>query len=359
MPTYEGLRLKILKYWRLGLANYRKKQLKSTNFTIISNNCWGGMIYESYNLPKESPTVGMFFIAKDYIEFLSDLKGYVNGKLTFISPTKSRWKDIPQISEDKRFGSYPVGVLSNGKNSIEIFFLHYHSEQEVREKWERRVKRINWNKLLVKFNDQNGCTETEVKGNVITGDHILYIYGCYMKERGKLLNNTVVTTVMSNFGLYKAFDERGIGYAKTAVGDKYVYEYMVKNDCRIGGEQSGHIIFSKYASTGDGILTSLKMMEVMLAKKKLMSELTAPLKIYPQVLENIRVTDKKAAQNDPAVQEAVSRVAEALGDTGRILVRESGTEPVVRVMVEAPDHDTCQKYVDEVVNVICEKGYKA
>ena len=188
---------------------------------------------------------------------------------------------------------------------------------------------------------------------------ILYIYGCYMKERGKLLTNTVVTTVMSNFGLYKAFDEKGIGYAKTAVGDKYVYEYMAKNGCRIGGEQSGHIIFSKYASTGDGILTSLKMMEVMLAKKKPMSELAAPLKIYPQVLENVRVTDKKAAQNDPAVQEAVKNVTEALGDTGRILVRESGTEPVVRVMVEAPDHDTCQKYVDEVVNVICEKGYKA
>lgn len=176
---------------------------------------------------------------------------------------------------------------------------------------------------------------------------------------GKLLNNTVVTTVMSNFGLYKAFDEQGIGYAKTAVGDKYVYEYMAKNGCRVGGEQSGHIIFSKYASTGDGILTSLKMKEVMLAKKKPMSELAAPLKIYPQVLENVRVTDKKAAQNDPVVQEAVSKVDEALGDTGRILVRESGTEPVVRVMVEAPDHDTCQKYVDEVVNVICEKGYKA
>ena len=170
---------------------------------------------------------------------------------------------------------------------------------------------------------------------------------------------TVVTTVMSNFCLYKAFDEKGIGYAKTAVGDKYVYEYMAKNGCRIGGEQSGHIIFSKYASTGDGILTSLKMMEVMLAKKKPMSELAAPLKIYPQVLENVRVTDKKAAQNDPAVQEAVNKVAEALGDTGRILVRESGTEPVVRVMVEAPDHDSCQKYVDEVVKVICEKGYKA
>ena len=206
--------------------------------------------------------------------------------------------------------------------------------------------------------DADRCLCVGEKGNVITGDHNLYIYGCYMKERGKLLNNTVVTTVMSNFGLYKAFDEQGIGYAKTAVGDKYVYEYMAKNGCRIGGEQSGHIIFSKYASTGDGILTSLKMMEVMLAKKKPMSELAAPLKIYLQVLKNVRVTDKKAAQNDPVVQEAVNIVAEALSDTGRILVRESGTEPVVRVMVEAPDHDTCQKYVDEVVNVICEKGYK-
>ena len=205
--------------------------------------------------------------------------------------------------------------------------------------------------------DADRCLCVDEKGNVITGDHILYIYGCYMKERGKLLTNTVVTTVMSNFGLYKAFDEQGIGYAKTAVGDKYVYEYMAKNGCRIGGEQSGHIIFSKYASTGDGILTSLKMMEVMLAKKKLMSELTAPLKIYPQVLENIRVTDKKAAQDDAAVQAAVKAVAEALGDTGRILVRESGTEPVVRVMVEAPDHDTCQKYVSQVVDVIKAQGY--
>ena len=160
--TYEGLRLKVLKFWRLGLANHRKKHLKSTDFTIISNNCWGGMIYESYNLPKESPTVGMFFIAKDYIEFLSDLKGYVNGKLTFIKPEESRWKDMPQVSGDKRFGSYPIGVLSNGKNLIEIFFLHYHSEQEAKEKWERRVQRINWNKLLVKFNDQNGCSEAEV-----------------------------------------------------------------------------------------------------------------------------------------------------------------------------------------------------
>lgn len=162
MPTYEGLRLKVLKYWRVGLANWRKKQLKSTDFTIISNNCWGGMIYESYNLKKKSPTVGMFFMAKDYVEFLSDLKGYISSELIFIKPEESRWKDMPQLAEDERFGHYPVGVLSNGKNTIELFFLHYHSEQEAREKWQRRIKRINWDRMLVKFNDQNGCTEKEV-----------------------------------------------------------------------------------------------------------------------------------------------------------------------------------------------------
>ena len=205
--------------------------------------------------------------------------------------------------------------------------------------------------------DADRCLCVDEKGNVVTGDHILYIYGRYMKERGKLITNTVVTTVMSNFGLYKALDELGIDYAKTAVGDKYVYEYMQQHGSRIGGEQSGHIIFSKYASTGDGILTSLKMMEVMMARKKPMSELAAPMKVYPQVLENVKVTDKAAAQADPDVQAAVAKVAEALGDTGRILVRESGTEPLVRVMVEAPEHDTCQKCVDEVVNVIREKGW--
>ena len=205
--------------------------------------------------------------------------------------------------------------------------------------------------------DADRCLCVDEKGNVITGDHILYIYGRYMKERGKLVNNTVVTTVMSNFGLYKAFDECGIGYAKTAVGDKYVYEYMTKNGCRIGGEQSGHIIFSKYASTGDGILTSLKMMEVMLARKKKMSELSEGFTVYPQVLKNIRVNNKADAQNDNDVQVAVKAVAEKLGDSGRILVRESGTEPVIRVMVEAESEETCQKYVDEVIAVIKAKGH--
>ncbi len=207
--------------------------------------------------------------------------------------------------------------------------------------------------------DADRCLCVDERGNVITGDHILYIYGRYMKERGKLLTNTVVTTVMSNFGLYKAFDELGIDYAKTAVGDRYVYEYMMKNGNRIGGEQSGHIIFTKYASTGDGILTSLKMMQVLIDRKKPLSELAAPLKIYPQVLENVRVKDKAAAQADPDVQAAVQRVTEKLGETGRILVRESGTEPVVRVMVEAENESVCRAYVEEVVHILQERGHIA
>ena len=207
--------------------------------------------------------------------------------------------------------------------------------------------------------DADRCLCVDEKGNVITGDHILYIYGLYMKERDKLLNNTIVTTVMSNFGLYKALDKAGINYEKTKVGDKYVYENMVQNGHRIGGEQSGHIIFTKYATTGDGILTSLKMMEVMLAKGKPLSELAAPVVFYPQVLKNVRVTSKPEAQNDPDVQAQVEKVAEELGDDGRILVRESGTEPVIRVMVEAGSNELCEELVDSVIDVIKKKGHLA
>lgn len=218
------------------------------------------------------------------------------------------------------------------------------------------------NKLDIGFaydGDADRCLCVDEKGNVVTGDHILYIYGTYMKDRGKLLNNKVVTTVMSNFGLYKAFDKVDIEYEKTAVGDKYVYENMVQNGHRIGGEQSGHIIFTKYATTGDGILTSIKMMEAMIAREKPMSELAAPVVFYPQVLKNVKVKSKPDAQNDPDVQAAVAKVAEELGDTGRILVRESGTEPVIRVMVEAESDEICEKYVDEVIKVIEEKGHLA
>lgn len=206
--------------------------------------------------------------------------------------------------------------------------------------------------------DADRCLCVDENGNVINGDMIIYIYGCYLKERGKLAGNKVVTTVMSNFGLYKALDDAGIEYEKTAVGDKYVYENMSANGYRVGGEQSGHIIFRKYATTGDGILTAIKMMEVMLEKKKTLAELAAPVAVYPQVLKNIRVTDKAAAQNDPDVQAAVKAVGEKLGSDGRILVRESGTEPLVRVMVEAGEEALCEKYVDEVIDVIVKKGYR-
>ncbi|MBQ8960096.1 MAG: phosphoglucosamine mutase [Ruminococcus sp.] len=205
--------------------------------------------------------------------------------------------------------------------------------------------------------DADRCLCVDEKGQLISGDHILYIYGRYMKEKGKLIGNTVVATIMSNFGLFKAFDEIGIDYAKTAVGDKYVYEYMKEHGCCLGGEQSGHIIFSKYASTGDGILTSLKIMQVIMSKKKKLSELAAPLTVYPQVLVNVRVKDKPSAQNDPDVQAAVKAAADALGESGRILVRESGTEPVIRVMAEAESEETCRRYVESIVDVIRTKGH--
>ena len=219
---------------------------------------------------------------------------------------------------------------------------------------------VTENKLDVGFafdGDADRCIAVDETGRVIDGDLILYIYGKYMKDREKLANNTVVTTVMSNFGLYRAFDRAGINYEKTDVGDKYVYECMRKNGHLLGGEQSGHIIFSKYATTGDGIITALKMMEVMLAKKKPLSQLAEPLAIYPQVLKNVRVTDKTQAQNDADVRAMVERAAKELGTDGRILVRESGTEPLVRVMVEAGNVETCEKYVDAVIDVIRSKGY--
>lgn len=205
--------------------------------------------------------------------------------------------------------------------------------------------------------DADRCIAVDENGKVIDGDLILYVCGRYMKEHGKLTNNTVVTTVMSNFGLYKAFDKVGINYEKTNVGDKYVYENMQQNGHRIGGEQSGHIIFSKYASTGDGILTAIKVMEVMLEEKQSLSKLAEPVTIYPQLLKNVRVRDKKTAREDKDVMAAVDAVADKLGSEGRILVRESGTEPVIRVMVEAPDDATCEKYVSEVVDVIYQKGH--
>ena len=205
--------------------------------------------------------------------------------------------------------------------------------------------------------DADRCLCVDEKGEVVNGDHIMFIYGKHMHEKGQLMANTVVATVMSNFGLFRALEAAGLGYAKTKVGDKYVYEYMVENNCTIGGEQSGHIIFRNYASTGDGILTSLKMMEVMCAKKKTLHELASELTVYPQELMNVRVHDKAAARGDADVQAAVQAVADKLGDTGRVLVRESGTEPVIRVMVEAESQTECTELCESIVKVIREKGH--
>lgn len=204
--------------------------------------------------------------------------------------------------------------------------------------------------------DADRCLAVDENAELVDGDRILYIYGSYLKERGKLEGNTVVTTVMSNLGLYKAFDELGINYEKTAVGDKYVYECMNENGYILGGENSGHIIFSKYANTGDGIITALKIMQVMCAKKCRLSELTKGMTVYPQILKNVRVTDKNTVLNDSDVKAAVKAAEDALGSEGRVLVRPSGTEPLLRIMAEAKTKELCAKHIADIEKVVRDKG---
>ena len=288
-----------------------------------------------------------------YVGYLISLAtySYKNVRVGLDCANGSAWMIAKSVFDALGAKTYVINAEPDGTN------INNHAGSTHIEVLQKFVKDNNLDVGFAYDGDADRCIAVDEKGNVIDGDLILYIYGKYMKERGKLLNNTVVTTIMSNFGLYKAFDEAGINYEKTAVGDKYVYENMVQNGHRIGGEQSGHIIFSKYATTGDGILTSMKMMEVMLAKKLPLSKLAEPVTIYPQVLKNVRVKSKPEAQNDADVQQAVAKVAEALGDTGRILVRESGTEPVIRVMVEEETESLCEKYVDQVIDVIKAKGH--
>lgn len=289
-----------------------------------------------------------------YIGYLISLatRSYKNKKVGLDCANGSAWMIAKSVFDALGAKTYVINNEPDGTNiNTNCGSTHIESLQKL-------VKEKGLDVGFAFDGDADRCLCVDENGNVVNGDMIIYIYGCYLKERGKLAGNKVVTTVMSNFGLYKALDEAGIEYEKTAVGDKYVYENMSANGYRVGGEQSGHIIFRKYATTGDGILTAIKMMEVMLEKKKTLAELAAPVPVYPQVLKNIRVTDKAAAQNDPEVQAAVRAVGEKLGADGRILVRESGTEPVVRVMVEAGEEALCEKYVDEVIDVIVKKGYR-
>ena len=244
-------------------------------------------------------------------------------------------------------------VMNNEPNGININENCGSTHIGVLQKF---VKENGLNVGFAYDGDADRCIAVDENGNVVDGDLILYVCGKYLKEEGKLRNNTIVTTVMSNLGLYKACDKAGISYEKTAVGDKYVYENMMENGHCLGGEQSGHIIFSKNATTGDGILTSLMIMEVLTERKQSLATLTSEVRIYPQLLKNVRVADKKMARENPEVVKAVAAAGEALGEEGRILVRESGTEPVIRVMVEAAEDALCEKYVNQVVDVMKAQG---
>lgn len=288
-----------------------------------------------------------------YIGYLISLatRSYKNMRVGLDCANGSSWMIAKSVFDALGAKTYVINAEPNGLN------INRNAGSTHIEVLQDFVKENNLDVGFAFDGDADRCIAVDDTGAVIDGDLILYVCGTYMKERGTLHNNTIVTTVMSNFGLYKALDVANIQYEKTAVGDKYVYENMVKNGHRIGGEQSGHIIFSKYANTGDGILTAIKIMEVILEKKMPLSKLASPVKIYPQVLKNVRVTSKPEAQNDPDVQAAVQSVADSLGDTGRILVRESGTEPLIRVMVEAETMEECERYVDAVIDVIREKGH--
>ena len=247
--------------------------------------------------------------------------------------------------------TYVINNEPNGLNiNTDCGSTHIHVLQDF-------VKKNHLDVGFAYDGDADRCIAVDENGEVVDGDRIMYVCGKYMKEQGLLRNNKIVTTVMSNLGLYKALDREEIGYEKTAVGDKYVYENMSRTGNCLGGEQSGHIIFSKYATTGDGILTSLKIMEVMLEKKETLGKLASEVTILPQLLKNVRVADKAAALNDPDVQAAGKAVDEALGNDGRLLLRQSGTEPLIRVMVEAETPEICEKYVDQVIDVLKKKGH--
>ena len=245
--------------------------------------------------------------------------------------------------------TYVINDRPNGFNiNVDAGSTHIEYTQEfVRE-----------NKLDIGFafdGDADRCIAVDSEGNVVDGDAILYICGKHLKDEGKLESNTIATTIMSNIGLYKALDNIGIDYVKTKVGDKYVHLAMDEGGLELGGEQSGHIIFSKYANTGDGILTSLRVMEAMIDQKTDLKSLTREIKIYPQVLVNVRVKDKEESLANEKLNGKIDEISRELGDSGRVLVRASGTEPLIRVMVEASTDEIAETYAnqikDEMVNL--------
>ena len=288
-----------------------------------------------------------------YIGYLISLAVYsMKGKRVALDCANgSAWHIAPRVFEALGAEVHTINAQPNGVN------INLNAGSTHIEGLQHYVKEHGMDVGFAYDGDADRCLAVDETGTVVDGDQIMYLYSVYMKERDKLTTNTVVTTVMSNFGLYKALEQAGISYEQTAVGDKYVYENMMKNGHRIGGEQSGHIIFSKYACTGDGVLTSLKVMEAMLAKKLPLSRLVKPMTVYPQVLVNVRVKDKHLAYVDPDVQAAVQAVSNELGTEGRILVRESGTEPLIRIMVEASEEDWCRNLTEQIKTVLLQKGH--
>ena len=287
-----------------------------------------------------------------YIGYLISLAthSYKHMKVGLDSANGSTWQMAKSVFDALGADTYVVGNTPDGTNiNKDCGSTHIENLQKL-------VKEKHLDVGFAFDGDADRCLAVDEKGNVVNGDHILYIYAGYMQERGKLGSTKVVTTVMSNFGLYKALDARGIGYEKTAVGDRYVYENMRMNGHRIGGEQSGHIIFSKYATTGDGLLTAIKIMQVILDRKTTLSRLAEPCQMYPQVLKNVVVKDKDETMNDPRVQAEVKAAEERLGNSGRVLLRKSGTEPVLRVMAEATTPEACEKEVDAIIHAMDEAG---
>ena len=287
-----------------------------------------------------------------YVGYLISLASYSykNMRVGLDCANGSAWNIARTVFEALGAKTYVINAEPDGVN------INRNAGSTSIEGLRRLVRENHLDVGFAYDGDADRCLAVDEKGDVIDGDKIIYIFGRQLKKEGRLTGNKVVTTVMSNFGLYKALDEAGIGYEKTAVGDRFVYENMVQNGYCVGGEQSGHIILSKYATTGDGILTSIELMEAMLDSKQTLSRLCAEVVKYPQVLKNVRVTDKKAVRENAHVQQVVAQVGERLGDSGRVLLRESGTEPVIRVMAEAEDERTAERCVEEMIDAMRAEG---
>ncbi len=298
-------------------------------------------------------TVDFYTGRNRYIGYLTNLatKPFDDHKVALDCANGSSWMIGPAVFNALGAKTYVINNTPDGLNeNLNCGSTHL----------EQIKKYVKENKLDVGFafdGDADRCLAIDENGEEVNGDKIMYICAKYMKSRGQLPSNTVVTTIMSNFGLYKALDAAGINYEKTAVGDRYVYENMKVYDHLIGGEQSGHIIFRKHARTGDGLITAIMIMSVMIDTQLPLSVLAEGCKMYPQVLKNVVVDSKDDTMNEQLVMDAVSRCTEKLGDSGRVLLRKSGTEPVLRVMAEADCLEACEENVDAIIQAMKESGH--